>query len=192
MLRSKHERTLVYSTWNELYESAIGAEFDKITGNNYDAYRVSVNQATGNWALMEFYRELYSEYTVNSLLTQKYRTPDVIIGLNAGFTAYPQQLRPVVDYGEKLKVPSIFTDFVLTDLYMYFESKFYFHFTGEPNPFRSPIISSNCTGRALVIQNSHFCGLNVNARKTSIDPALAAWFCAMVVAWPECLELFLL
>ena len=110
---------------------------------------------------MEFYELLYSEQSVKLLLESKYQIPDIIIGLNPGFTLYDKYLFPVINYIKKYKILSIFTEWTLQDMFMYFEFGFYFQINCIPNPFPSPMIQPFSKNRTMMIKNSHFCGLNV-------------------------------
>ena len=124
------------------------------------------NKKSGNWAMIEFYKTTYDEMTMKSTLTSKYTKPDIIIGLNAGFTMYDDYLHPVIDYIKKSKVMGVFTEWSLQDMGMYAIEEYNFHFDINriPNPFRSPMIETINKSRTTIIVNSHFAALNVKQK----------------------------
>ena len=127
---------------------------------SHDGFKASASEKTGNWALMECFGKLYSEQTVKSILP-KYRIPDVLIGLNAGFMAHQRELRPVIEYVRRSNILSVFTEWALQDMYMYEDNDFIFDVNYVPNPFRSPMIIPHENVRFHSTQNSHFCANGV-------------------------------
>mmetsp|Transcript_70053 Transcript_70053/g.111410 ORF Transcript_70053/g.111410 Transcript_70053/m.111410 type:complete len:459 (-) Transcript_70053:172-1548(-) len=148
------------------YKSLMNDEFVddvnlSLTGNGCYHRDLFFHKNTCNFAWVEYYTVLYSAQIVPWLLREQYQRPDVVIGLNMGFTAYPFELQPVYKYIKQERIPAVFTEWSVQDMWIYECMGFEMDVNLIPNPFRSPMIEPVRFARGVRIDNAYICGLNV-------------------------------